>query len=278
MKQKEFLSISLLLAIGSLLIMAGRVDATPYSFSVDRFEFVGNLPGYFVDEFDDGVLAPWILSDGTAAESGGVITLSDPGFVSGPVRFKHLFLTTEVSTVFLPVFQLIADGAGDFQATSTWVPVVPAQNQFYSMHAAISTLAGADLQLIELGVTNAGPLIADALGISAGLYITFSTSVGGGIDVPTQFATIAEGDITGDILLSLFFDDIADQFTGAFSLDGGATVRSFAPFESRLGEGIFDNWEFAVGSVDAQVIPEPSTLLLLASGLAGLAGFGRKRL
>ena len=48
-----------------------------YSYSVDRFEVVGNLPGYFSDEFDDGILdSVWEVYSPKVTESGGVATLS----------------------------------------------------------------------------------------------------------------------------------------------------------------------------------------------------------
>lgn len=63
---------------------------------------------------------------------------------------------------------------------------------------------------------------------------------------------------------------------------GSSIVTSMLRFEGVYSEGqVFsDNW-FAVSEIQAYgpstAVPEPATMLLLGSGLIGLAGYGRKK-
>src|SRR5262245_14480030 len=95
-------------------------SALPFSSSVQRFEADGNAYGSadgvfdLVDEFDDGVLAPnWAPLIGTAVESGGVLTVRDPGLTVPLVG-----LTQEISTV--ESTEELANGAGNFVVTAYW--------------------------------------------------------------------------------------------------------------------------------------------------------------
>jgi hypothetical protein len=260
MKNGNYLYVVRVLMIGTLLIITSRVDATPFAYSVDQVMVEGNLPGIAIDNFDDGILAPWILDKGTAVESGGVVTLSNPGNVIS-FLVDHYLVTSEESEITLDDSSVaIEDGAGDFIATSTWVSAVPAQNQRFSMLLDIEQPLGVDFELITLGIVNIGPLLADVLGSSEGLYIGFGNDVVGLTIEKTQLFPIAEGDITGDILFSLIFDDITNQVTGAFSLDGGTTFQSpFDPIYSQISEGVFADWELVATSLDIQVVPEPDS-------------------
>src|SRR5262245_19261702 len=95
---------SMLLGLVSALVlwsMPRTASALPFSSSVQRFEADGNVYGSadgvfdLVDEFDDGVLAPnWAILLGTAVESGGVLTLRDPG-----LQVPLVGLPQEISTV-----------------------------------------------------------------------------------------------------------------------------------------------------------------------------------
>jgi hypothetical protein len=240
MKKVKHLSAITILAIGSLLIMVGRVDATPYSFSVDRFHVVGNLPGDIVDEFDDGVLDPWNIQVGTAVESGGVVTFSDPGEVADYFQ-DNLHVTQERSSVEVEaatgVFA-VADGSGDFVVESRWLTVLPDLNLGYGMtfHYPPS-----EFDQVWIGIYNlealALPLLGAPAGTVSGSYISFiriSPGPGTGLYNLTfeyQAVPVVASDITGDIVFRLLFDDTANSFSATYSLDGGSTfLQPFSPF------------------------------------------------
>jgi hypothetical protein len=138
----------------------------------------------------------------------------------------------------------------------------------------------ADSFFIDIEVVHMGPLMADIFGVSAGLNIMFGQDVDGKeIDEDNlQFFSIKEEDVTDKILLSVNFDDSADLFSGKFSLDGGATfISPFTPISTQMNDAVFENWGLYGDSLDIQTIPEPSTILLLTTGLFGLGFVGRKR-
>ena len=275
--------------VGALIIMAVRAEATPYSFSLDRFEVVGNLPGSVVDEFDNGSLDPlWVVEDPTGIESGGVLTLSSSG---GPKTgyFDGLYLTGQGTEIWSnPSGALtVQDGAGDYQATTTWARVVPDSNQWFSVSTGLVT--SLDEIGVQMAVGNLSPATADFLGVPPGLGISFGGGgvvfAGGAVVHPggADFQTVAvmPDDIVGDILLRITFDDESNSFTGSFSLDGGATFLSpFSPVATPLPPEVrplATNWSLSAAYLDVSKVPEPSTFLLLASGLAVLAGLAGGR-
>ena len=268
MKKGKHLSAITILAIGSLLIMVGRVDATPYSFSVDRFHVVGNLPGDIVDEFDDGVLDPWSIQGGTVVESGGVVTFSDPGEVADYFQ-DNLHVTQERSSVEVEaatgVFA-VADGSGDFVVESRWLPVLPDLNLGYGMtfHYPPS-----EFDQVWIGIYNlealALPLLGAPAGTVSGSYISFiriSPGPGTGLGDMTfeyQGVPVAASDITGDIVFRLLFDDAANSFSATYSLDDGSTfLQPFSPFSIPSLTGPEDLFvELGGWSLTVQPVSEP---------------------
>ncbi len=123
----------------SLGVLADHAFGTgPFAFSVDRFRVVGNIPGDAVDEFEDGVLAPWLIDSGTAIESNGVVTLSGDGEGLPAFQSGHMKVFADESAIRRYNTNLgVTDGAGNFAATSTWVYVVPGEDQAFSMCADI---------------------------------------------------------------------------------------------------------------------------------------------
>lgn len=276
---------SILFIAPLLLIFAGPAFAVaPYNFGVDRFEVEGNLPGSTYDEFDNANLSPeWYIDAGTAVESGGVVTLSNPGMWD-TFRMGSYFVTNESSEIASSgnsSFK-VSDGAGNFNATSTWLSSsLPAENQWYGMQADIDEPDGTQLELVKIGLFNASPSMATLLGGSpTGLGVSFGQLYANSLGAEFYTVSINETDITDDILFRLTFDDTTNQFDGTFSLDGGTTFHNPFPSvnSSMGGPGVFSDWELnAMSSTfELQVVPEPISIILFPIG-AGVFGFFKKR-
>ncbi len=112
------------LGFSLLFVFAPLAWASPiFIDQVERFEVTGNLPGSFVDEFDDGVVAPWSADAGTVSESGGLLNLSSPGDFSDLFQLLNPIIDLHSSFVGSPV--VVSDGSGNFVVESTWVTVSP---------------------------------------------------------------------------------------------------------------------------------------------------------
>jgi len=262
MKQRE--SLFIVVALSSLLSVAGQVQAAPYSFSVDRFEVTGQVAK--VDEFDDGVLVPdWVVVNPTVTESGGVVTLSSPGGIIAPNEQE-----TELVTVFTSPFTVL-DGSGDFAGTSTWVSGLPGVNLSFEMtvnHNVPDGGGGFDDEFFSIGFTNLDPATAASLGAPAGPMVFFARELGGDFIDP-QVLPIDPANVTGNILLQLSFDDAANQFSGAFSLNGGTSFQTFSTSLSPTQGQADYQWALMAG---AFAVPEPETYAMMLAGL-GLVGF-----
>jgi hypothetical protein len=248
--------------------------ASAYSFSLDRFEMTGNEPGAFVDEFDDGDVAPWEIYDPTVAESGGYVTFSTPGTVETAI-LDGVSVVMEMSFIGsgnAPVRPV--NGSGDFTGISRWTPVIPAVDEWYEMQIGYTIQEEPRIAIdISLGVANWGPTVADFLNVPSGLGISFYRSTD---KLTWQHVLIDESDLTEPILLRLDFEDSSDEFTASFSLDGGATYQS--PF-TPLGWGMDTPgryaWSFAgqairsievPGTIMATIDIDPDTLNMKSDG------------
>jgi hypothetical protein len=260
----------------SLCMTAGTaaalpVNIAPYAFSMDRFEVVGNSLGGFVDEFDNNALDPsvWAIRNPTVVESGGVVTFSSPGAIQGGCGGDYC-VSAESSGIALdytPAFE----GQGNFTWNTAWLPSLPEPNQFYGMSFSYQCVPGVPHcdRGVGMLVGNAEGSLAQALGISSGLNVWFIRGTSPSIYNPDvqQAAAISSGDIAGEILMKIAFDDNTDVFSAAYSLDGGTSFQT--PFSSietgPIGLGI---WTAGAQSWGMQTVPEPSTLALLGLGLA----------
>lgn len=127
--------------------------------------------------------------------------------------------------------------------------------------------AGDDLSIVG-GLDVNGDGVADAVGtLLTGELASFGASASG----PGVFEFLF--DVTGG-LLSTQVPLFAGQAGVILGADGGSTFTgSFAVDFTNLTGGLAGT---GTGSADTAPIPEPTTLLLLGSGIAGIVGFGRR--
>ncbi|MBU1054357.1 MAG: PEP-CTERM sorting domain-containing protein [Proteobacteria bacterium] len=263
---KKFVCFCFVLVIVSF---AGSVMAapSPYAYSLDRFQVIGNLPGNIIDEFNDESIAPnWEVYDPTVVESGDMVTFRNPGTVGQ--------ITPNISSEMSYIGSMfnMEDGAGDYEGTSTWTNGIPGINQFYLMG-----MSGSE-EDISISFANFGPAMSELFGIPTGPVILFDRfkDVETG-DFDTQAMRVMPSDITGNILLRLSFDDVDKLYTGTYSLDGGATfLEPFAPIAPSDASSA-PNWYLGAESFEVQAVPIPSTLLLLGSGLVFMFSKRNKR-
>src|SRR5262245_51011347 len=164
---------SFALVFSALMLSAAPRDAwaLPFSSAVQRFEADGNAYGSadgvfdLVDEFDDGVLAPnWAVLLGTAIESGGALTVRDPGVTAPLVGVSQEITTVESE-------EELANGLGDFVITSYWDPApLPANRQFFFQLYGTTPV----IEASGITVSNLDAATAAASGLPVGYSVQFS--------------------------------------------------------------------------------------------------------
>lgn len=214
---------------------------------LERFCVVGNLPSSTCDEFDNGVIEPWEIFEPTIVEAGGVVTFSSPGEVQPPFVWGNLEITAEFSYLGDAVPFEVSAGNGDFTATSEWRPNLPGMNQHYGMNLGYEFAdESGDEEDIAIHLYNFEPGVAELLAIPPGVGIFFGSDAA---LESRQGVLINKVNVTGNILLRLNFDDAANSFNAAFSLDGGTSFQTpFSPVASRMADPSPGVWSFGAES------------------------------
>lgn len=261
------------IAAGLTLTIASQANAL--EFNVDYFQVTGNTVGNRIDQFDGSGLLNWIVDNGTVIESGGKAIIKSPGDISvvsiGGCTMTHE--ESEIDTIDNSVFR-ISIGSGDATALSKWLPsAIPGTNEIYRMGADVNFFDASFNYIGEdyfiSAIINAETSFADLYGIDTGLNFVFerrSVGLAGEITRNIQYAPISISP-TDDILLRLLYDDASNQFSAAYSLDGGINFQSpFTPFGiSSLGSvAIFDDWDLGGNffSPSPAPVPKPATVLI----------------
>jgi hypothetical protein len=249
------LTIALAFPICSLFPATATASHHTFSSSVERFEVDGNAFGPadgtldFVDEFDNGTIAPdWTPLLGTAVETGDAVQLKNPG-----TDYEIGGLSVDVSNIENATD--IDDGAGDFVASAYWTPVIPVTGAefHFQTYALTSTIEAAGLSF-----TNAAPGSVDPPAIAGPAIVCQLTRIDGTgyHDVSFQPVAIDPQGITGRIVFRLAFDDATNMLSCSYSLDGGTTFQSpFSPVPILTG---LTSTEFLLGAgVQTESGPPP---------------------
>jgi hypothetical protein len=132
-----------------------------------------------------------------------------------------------------------------------------------------SGIGGDDLSIVG-GVDVNDDGVADATGtLLTGEISQFGSSTTG----PGVFEFVF--DVTGGILTGGSFPVFTQSQAGVIlGADGNSTYTG--SFASDFGNLIGGQAGTGTGSADTAPVPEPTTLLLLGSGIAGIVGFGRR--
>jgi hypothetical protein len=240
-----------------------RANHTAFQFFAERFEFHAGAEN-IVDEFDDGVVAPWTVPFGTVVESDGALILRDPGTHNANIvpLGELLFDRSDAQRPDL----LVESADASASAAVTWRQTVPKLNEFFGLAFAFGT--GADF--IGVGLVNPDIGNAQASGIPPGLQVVWLREAH--LAGPNVFSVYEldsvpfdASQVTGDVILRIDFDGVTQEFTGSASLDGGdTTFHTFdaTPAITGFNAGSFGLVADPMVAKTVPAIPGPAAIVL----------------
>ena len=225
-RERIIIRVVFMAAVAWLAFYGCGIAAADYSFYLDMFDVSGQINAS--EEFDDGVVAPWVIFDPTVEEADGFVSFSSPGTIESGV-LDGLNYEAEMSFIgsgySLPF--VVFNGSGNFTSLSRWDAIVPGVNQWYAMDVGYEVQQEPHIGIdIGVGVANWDSDFAAIMGIEPGLGISFRRSSD---DYLLRHILVSEDEFTSaeTILLRLDFDDDTDEFKAGFSLDNGDTYQYF---------------------------------------------------
>lgn len=234
------------------LLLPSIARAVPFanSFPMERFELSGGAN--FVDEFDDGVFPsfPWFRACGSASEADGALWSEETG--TGPLCPSEAFAASPFTEAFITDTILTAD----FRV------VLPAPGEGLGVQVGTSDL---DDVLFWFWSYSGGGI---------GLGVIDENGLAGWTPVDSEDLPV----LSYTLQIALVTEPLTGILVPTVSVRGDGDPLVTIPLEPSLGldPSLLAPGEKYLGSVVA-FVPEPTSALLLAAGLAGLAAGRRRR-
>ncbi len=249
-----------LVAAGLLAVLfaAPAAQSLPYEGTLQLA--IGTLPPFVVPGNGDGVSTATDVGFGPGANFTTTVTVAITGTMDGMLTFPAF-----------PIVDLALTGPAGLTTANFSAGGAPDGGFGGSAGLAGNAKIGLfgpppfaflTVPLSSFGVEGATAMVASPLGVSI-------TAVGGGWSTGTVSVVGDRGPFLGQVLATAMGTD-------ARTVGGGGQIVLVTPTLAITNVGGSENLPL-IGTLTLNFVPEPGTLLLLGSGIAGLAMIGRRR-